>query len=211
MIYIAEINVGAHDRWGEVFSGEFVLPPKIYRLKSVVATTVPDLNKLVVVKDKSGDSTLHRIEFVQDKLEYYTRPPAPKDNYCYDNDIDYTIIFDGDNSAQHTISGTTPIADRIYPTRYKASVTHSYQTGTISATINDYGEIGNLPTYVVSQLHNSCWNRNKRTFGGRTLIRPGSLLRLTYQERIASPFVYDEVLGGYPAYKVKFYIEYASK
>lgn len=209
MIYIAEINVDAHERWGEVFSGEFILPPKIYRLKSVAATVVPDLNTLVVVKDKSGDSTLHRIKFVQDELEYYNRPPAKKDNYCYDddgNDRGWSGNEDKDN-----ISGTTATHDRIYPTLYKTSVVHSYQTGTINAAINDYGEIGNLPTYVVSQLHNSCWNRNKRTFNAKTLIRQGSLLRLTYQERIASPFVYDKVLGGYPAYKVKFYIEYASK
>lgn len=205
MIYIAEINVDAHERWGEVFSGEFILPPKIYRLKSVAATVVPDLNTLVVVKDKSGDSTLHRIKFVQDELEYYNRPPAQQDNYGYDSTLDrwFPDRFDL-TAAQEAI-------DRVSATLYKASVVHSYQTGTINAAINDYGEIGNLPTYVVSQLHNSCWNRNKRTFNAKTLIRQGSLLRLTYQERIASPFVYDEVLGGYPAYKVKFYIEYASK
>ena len=209
MIYIAEINVDAHERWGEVFSGEFILPPKIYRLKSVAAAVVPDLNTLVVVKDKSGDSTLHRIKFVQDELEYYNRPPAQKDNYCYDDDGN-DRGWSG-NEDKYNISGTTATHDRIHPTLYKTSVVHSYQTGTINAAINDYGEIGNLPTYVVSQLHNSCWNRNKRTFNAKTLIRQGSLLRLTYQERIASPFVYDEVLGGYPAYKVKFYIEYASK
>lgn len=209
MIYIAEINVDAHERWGEVFSGEFILPPKIYRLKSVAATVVPDLNTLVVVKDKSGDSTLHRIKFVQDELEYYNRPPAQKDNYCYDDDGNDRGW--GGNEDKDNISGTVATHDRIYPTLYKTSVVHSYQTGTINAAINDYGEIGNLPTYVVSQLHNSCWNRNKRTFNAKTLIRQGSLLRLTYQERIASPFVYDEILGGYPAYKVKFYIEYASK
>ena len=203
MIYIAEINVDAHERWGEVFSGEFILPPKIYRLKSVAATVVPDLNTLVVVKDKSGDSTLHRIKFVQDELEYYNRPPAQQDNYGYDS----AWWIPG----RDDLMGDHETIDRVSATLYKASVVHSYQTGTINAAINDYGEIGNLPTYVVSQLHNSCWNRNKRTFNAKTLIRQGSVLRLTYQERIASPFVYDEVLGGYPAYKVKFYIEYASK
>lgn len=89
--------------------------------------------------------------------------------------------------------------------------THTFQVGVIAASVNDYGIIGELPAYITSLIHNSCWNRNKRAFDGRTLVRPGSILRLTYQERLASPFVYDEVLGGYPEYKVKFYIEYASK
>lgn len=91
------------------------------------------------------------------------------------------------------------------------SQTHTMQTGVIAASVNDYGIIGELPAYITSLIHNSCWNRNRRAFDGRTLVRPGSILRLTYQERLASPFVYDEVLGGYPEYKVKFYIEYASK
>lgn len=182
MIYIAEINIAAHERWGDVFSGEFTLPPKIYRLKSVVATANPDLNYLSLIGNQ-----LHKVTLQTDNLEYHQ------------------WVMNQPSSVE-----SIPML-KIYVPLHSETLIHTYQTGTITATINDYGEIANLPAYVVSQMHNSCWNRNKRTFTNKTLVRPGSLLRLTYQERIASPFVFDEVLGGYPAYKVKFYIEYASK
>lgn len=121
----------------------------------------------------------------------------------------HRVSLVADDLTYHKVISDEPCENKTAETR--DSQTHTFQVGVIAASVNDYGIIGELPAYITSLMHNSCWNRNRRAFEGRTLVRPGSILRLTYQERLASPFVYDEVLGGYPEYKVKFYIEYSSK
>ncbi len=97
-----------------------------------------------------------------------------------------------------------------YSTYTTESTPMTFQTGSISASVNDFGIlVDNAPVQMTSKLHSSDWNKNKIEFSEKTMLRAGSMLRLTYQERLFSPFAYDEVLGGYKGYKVKFYIQYS--
>ncbi len=182
MIYVTEIEVPARARWGDVFSREVVLPSKIYRVRGVMANAVADFETLTVVEDGAGNPEEHRVELATDKMTYSQK-------------LFTAVGFYGEKESE-TQTLTRP---------------HTMQCGLVSAAVNEHFVLADLPVRLTGRTHNSHWNKNLLTFGEKMLVRPGSTLRLTYQERLFSPFKADALLGGNPAYRVKFYIDYASK
>lgn len=91
----------------------------------------------------------------------------------------------------------------------------SYQTGTLSATLN--GEetlLDSTPVQLVQRLRRRTYNANRVEMGGLS-VPGGSLLRLSYNERNLNPFAEDGEVSddGLPVrpYSVKLYIDYTDK
>lgn len=182
MIYMTEIDVPARARWGDVFSKDIVLPSKIYRLRGVLANAVADFETLTIVEDEAGYAEEHRVELATDTMSYSQKL--------------YTATGFYSEKEKDTQTTTRP---------------HTMQCGVVAAAVNEHYVLAELPVRFTGKTHNSHWNKNLLTFDEKTLVRPGSTLRLTYQERLFSPFKADALLGGIPAYRVKFYIDYADK
>lgn len=91
----------------------------------------------------------------------------------------------------------------------------SYQTGTLSATLN--GEdvlLDTAPVQLVQKLRRRTYNANRVEIGNLS-VPGGSLLRLSYNERNLNPFAEDGEISddGLPVrpYAVKLYVEYTDK
>lgn len=91
----------------------------------------------------------------------------------------------------------------------------SYQTGTLSATLNG-GEtlLDSAPVQLLQKLRRRTYNTNRVDMGNMS-VPGGSLLRLSYNERNLNPFAEDGEISddGLPVrpYAVKLYIDYTDK